>query len=146
MENCHTTSDVTVWSNSIYAGGLIAGTLFGDKSKTSRISSCTNAATVKGEQGGIGGVIGVAGHPGLIIERCGNYGSVSDKNSSIGGIVAIVTHPVVISDCFNVGYLEAVDTQDAENTRAGGIVGDTELADGAQSLDEVLSISNCYSI
>ena len=146
MENCHTTSDVTVWSNSIYAGGLIAGALFGDKSKTSRISSCTNAATVKGEMGGIGGIIGVAGHPGLIIERCGNYGSVSDKNSTIGGIVAIVTHPVVISDCFNVGYLEAVDTQDAENTRAGGIVGDTDLADGVQSLDEVLSISNCYSI
>ncbi|WP_308554549.1 hypothetical protein [uncultured Porphyromonas sp.] len=146
MENCHTTSDVTVWSNSLYAGGLIAGALFGDASKTSRISSCTNAATVKGEMGGIGGIIGVAGHSGLIIERCGNYGSVSDKNSTIGGIVAIVSYPVVITDCFNVGYLEAADTQDAENTRSGGIVGDTDLAEGVQSLDEVLSISNCYSI
>ena len=146
MENCHTTSDVLIWNNMFYTGGLIAGALLGDADKTSRISSCTNAATVKGEAGGIGGVIGVAGHPGLIIERCGNYGSVSDKNSSIGGIVAIVTHPVVITDCFNVGYLEAIDTQDAENTRSGGIVGGTDLAEGVQSLDEVLSISNCYSI
>lgn len=140
MTNCHTTSDVTIWTNKFYAGGLIGGLLFPDNTKKSHIFFCTNSATVKGELGGIGGLIGSAGLNNLFITRCGNYGNISDRNSSVGGIVAQVTKGTTIIDCFNVGSIEALDTQNAENTHSGGIIGTAELEEGR------ITIANCYSI
>ena len=54
--------------------------------------------------------------------------------------MAQVTKGTTIIDCFNVGSIEALDTQNAENTHSGGIIGTAELNEGR------ITIANCYSI
>lgn len=145
LENCHTTADVTVWTNTMYVGGIIGGALFPDASKTSRITSCTNAATVNGELGGTGGIIGCASQANLLIERCGNYGQITDQNSSLGGIVGVASDVTHITDCFNAGIIDCVNQQSAQGTAAGGILGEWQISNKVTG-DLVISISNCYNI
>lgn len=138
IEHCHTTADVEIICDNFYAAGICGGALNG---KGGRISDCTNSATVTGNTGMTAGVIGYSGQEGFLIERCGNYGTITDKISFVGGIIAGTENTIHINDCFNAGEINMLNSQSANNTRGGGILGSAEKVDKG-----MIYINNCYNV
>ena len=152
----HTISGLNVTGNSKYAGlfgaieeatiknltvaGSVAGSTAGSsvaggiagKAQNSTIEACVNLCSVSAKQyvGGIAGQIHKA-----TIHDCYNVGKVTG-GSNTGGIVGS-TSPSSdneIANCYNVGSVSAVCTENATDAYAGGIVGQHGRGE----------ISNCY--
>lgn len=139
IENCHTTSDVTVSSERYYTAGICAGTIVGT---ASRITDCTNAARVSGYWGMTAGILGTNTQSGTEVLRCGNTGEITDHNSHLGGVVGNTKAAMTIKDCYNMGEINMLNEQEADNTTGGGILGNASDMEYGQTL----TIKSCYSI
>ena len=114
VTNCHTTGTSTITSGNATSG--IAANIRG----ASKISGCTNAATINGLGGNVGGIVGYMAGAGTIT-GCTNTGAVSANGNAVGGILgqANASGGQVLA-CLNSG---SVTNNDSSRKGTGGIVG-----------------------
>lgn len=117
LENCHTTSDVTV------TGYYQIGGICGSASDKAALRDLTNGAAVSGV-GNISCAGGIAGRAACLVERCVNTGAVASE-ADAGGIAETMNGGAV--DCVNEGSVTGAKY-------AGGIVG--HFSDGALNHSE----------
>lgn len=146
-------------SNTSAIASAYSGTFDGDKHTISGLSGSNglfgfvNGATIKnlkvegtisGSTTGIGGIVGIT--QGLVrIENCVFSGKISAnytdtrKSNGIGGIVGRVNNgTLIISNCMNIGDVQATGTCDRNGViRVGGVLG--------LSAKSGTKIESCYS-
>jgi len=120
-------------SAKIYATSSVGG-LIGAKSSASTVTVCSASGDVWGNNGQVGGLIGLMG--GGLVYRCWAGGDVTRVSSEyVGGLIGLVTGGSTVRECFATGDVYRVSAG-----QGGGLVGGTE-DNGA---GEIL-IEDCYS-
>lgn len=129
IENCHTTSTVSVTS-SFDAAGIVCNT-----DDTARVTDCTNAASVTGTTN-VANVAGVGVNIRGPLARCSNAGAITSQAKAGGVAVSIYAGA---EDCTNSGTVQALDN-------AGGIT--VHFDDGAlnqESNDSSVTLLRCVN-
>ena len=123
IENCHVVSGTMYSSYSSTAAGACAniGGLVGAMFNSSKISDCTNNATITG-QTYIGGVVGRDNAS--TVTKCVNTGAVTgtkfNSMDSVGGVVGYMTGAAAgVEQCYNTGDVKGT----GGSIPIGGIVG-----------------------
>lgn len=123
VTNCTNTGNVAADNDGVWCGG-IAGYVFGKI----ELSQSSNTGTITGA-GGIGGVYGAFGpvsgstatiNPISTLTNCFNTGRIGGgDSSSIGGLGGRSTIYTEVTDCYNEGYVSALDG----SMNVGGLIG-----------------------
>lgn len=119
LVNCSTDETTTVTNTSSSpVGGLVGQTTNGTSNNNIYLTDCTNYATVKGNGGSIGGIIGQISnnYSFLLIDTCENHGSISGGKHS-GGLVGSA------DGILQLRLNECVNTADVTTTVSGGYAG-----------------------
>lgn len=141
FERCINKVNIVETSSGNYVGGLIARA-----NKVVEIYQCGNEANIEAPAGssnivGVGGIIG-AWVANSSISQCYNKGNIKAKATCLGGIIAATaasnTISYTLSDCYNVGEIENLDT--APGSRTGGIVSNWQPSSSTPQV-----IYNCYN-
>lgn len=111
------------------------------RASNSKITNCTNNATISANDCYIGGICGSS--EGSTFINCKNLGKITAE-SQVGGIAGLVygTKKSYFKDCANYGDIESIDPNYSYST-AGGIIG--ECYDTTLELNNVFNTGNITS-
>ena len=127
--------DGTVNSTYNYAAGVCAKINGGQGSK---ITNCTNKATVKGVSY-VGGVVGYCDGKtvnGVIVSASKNYADITGTDHSVGGVIGGALDYSSVSNCSNDGAISG-------RHRVGGVLGRMDL--DVANLSNIQLISRCIN-
>ncbi|MCQ2219305.1 MAG: hypothetical protein MJZ33_12640 [Paludibacteraceae bacterium] len=133
--NCHTSGRISAKET---AAGIVGSM------RDCSFEKCYNLAKVDGSLF-VGGLAcadcdSIAGLGNIVFEKCWNGGELTNRNyTAIGGLVTLpdcAVNRVYLSNCYNIGQIEAL-TKSVSQTYAAGLVGGL--------LEKRIFLTNCYN-
>ncbi|MBB4034407.1 hypothetical protein GGR21_000292 [Dysgonomonas hofstadii] len=135
--SCHTIGSSNISTSATTDTEIHLGGIVGYLTEKGEVSYCSNAATIDGSAGCVGGVVGMVmrdANNAPAISYCINSGNVVCNNKSpLGGVVGSMggtagTDPIKVTTCINIGNVSGSQA----NNQVAGIVGravvDTEIS------------------